>query len=101
MGERTPNRADATGVLSGLRGDVGRQQLARAAVEGVVCGLLDGLDALSRVASTTDGRLVVVGADPGRRRTVEYSPTWLAAPCWYRTASSTWPPAPASKQPRC
>ncbi len=60
-GERTPNRADATGVLSGLRGDVGREQLARAAVEGVVCGLLDGLDALSRVASTTDGRLVVVG----------------------------------------
>ena len=30
-----------------MRSDVGREQLARAAVEGVVCGLLDGLDALA------------------------------------------------------
>ena len=45
-GERTPNRPDATGVLTGLRSDVTRQQLARAAFEGVVCGLLDGRDAL-------------------------------------------------------
>jgi xylulokinase len=66
-GERTPNRPDATGVISGLRSDVGREQLARAAVEGVVCGLLDGLDALHRVAAPAgrsphvDGRLVVVG----------------------------------------
>jgi xylulokinase len=59
-GERTPNRPQATGVVAGLRTDVGREQFARAAVEGVVCGLLDGLDALSRVAPT-GGRLVVVG----------------------------------------
>ena len=59
-GERTPNRPDATGVLAGLRTDVGRADLARAAVEGVVCGLLDGLDALSAFAPC-DGRLVVVG----------------------------------------
>ena len=45
-GERTPNRPSATGVLAGLRTDVTREQLARAAVEGVVCGLLDALDAL-------------------------------------------------------
>ena len=59
-GERTPNRPDATGVLAGLRTDVARADLARAAVEGVVCGLLDGLDALSAFAPC-DGRLVVVG----------------------------------------
>ena len=59
-GERTPNRPGATGVLTGLRGDLDRPRLARAAVEGVVCGLLDGLDALSAFAPT-DGRLVVVG----------------------------------------
>lgn len=59
-GERTPNRPAATGVLSGLRSDVTREQLARAAVEGVVCGLLDGLDALSAFASA-DGRLLLVG----------------------------------------
>jgi xylulokinase len=45
-GERTPDRPDATGVLAGLRTDTTREQLARAAYEGVVCGLLDGLDAL-------------------------------------------------------
>jgi xylulokinase len=45
-GERTPNRPDATGTLTGLRGNVTPEQVARAAVEGVVCGLLDGLDAL-------------------------------------------------------
>jgi xylulokinase len=59
-GERTPNRPTATGVLAGLRSDVTRDQLARAAVEGVVCGLLDGLDALAGLVPT-DGRLLLVG----------------------------------------
>jgi xylulokinase len=59
-GERTPDRPGATGVLAGLRSDVTREQLARAAVEGVVCGLLDGLDALSAWAPT-DGRLLLLG----------------------------------------
>ena len=59
-GERTPNRPAATGVLSGLRSDVSREQLARAAVEGVVCGLLDGLDALGAFAPV-GRRLLIVG----------------------------------------
>jgi xylulokinase len=59
-GERTPNRPAATGVLVGLRSDVTREQLARAAVEGVVCGLLDGLDALQAFAPV-NGRLLLVG----------------------------------------
>ena len=60
-GERTPNRPDATGVLHGIRSDVSRGQLARAAVEGVVCGLLDGLDALQTAGVRTDGRLLLIG----------------------------------------
>ncbi len=60
-GERTPNRPDATGTVTGLRTDVTRQQLARAAVEGVVCGLLDGLDALAATGVPTGGRLFLVG----------------------------------------
>ncbi len=52
-GERTPNRPDATGLLGGLRSDVGREQFARAAVEGVACGLLDALDSLRRHAPVT------------------------------------------------
>jgi xylulokinase len=59
-GERTPDRPTATGVLAGLRSDVGREQLARAAVEGVVCGLLDGLDALAALAPI-GGQVVLVG----------------------------------------
>jgi xylulokinase len=45
-GERTPNRPDATGAVTGVRTTTTRSQLARAAYEGVVCGLLDGLAAL-------------------------------------------------------
>ena len=59
-GERTPNRPDARGTIGGLRTDVSRAQFARAAVDGVACGLLDGLDAL-RALTTIDGRLVLVG----------------------------------------
>jgi xylulokinase len=60
-GERTPNRPEATGMLAGLRSDVSAGQIARAAVEGVVCGLLDALDALSAAAVDTSGRLVLIG----------------------------------------
>ena len=46
-GERTPNRPDATASLHGLRLDnTTPRHLARAAVEGLLCGLADGLDAL-------------------------------------------------------
>jgi xylulokinase len=59
-GERTPDRPLATGVLSGLRSDVTREEFARAAVDGVVCGLLDAFDALRRHAAVT-GRVVLTG----------------------------------------
>jgi xylulokinase len=60
-GERTPNRPDASGVLAGLRSDATREDVARAAYEGVVCGLLDGLDALEAAGVGGDGRLLLVG----------------------------------------
>lgn len=59
-GERTPNRPDASGTLTGIRSDVTREQLARAAVNGVACGLLDALDALARF-SPAPGRVVLTG----------------------------------------
>lgn len=46
-GERTPNLPHAAGTLAGIRSDIGRAQLARAAVEGVVCNLLAGADRLT------------------------------------------------------
>jgi xylulokinase len=46
-GERTPNRPNASGALHGLRlANATPAGLARAAVEGLLCGLADGLDAL-------------------------------------------------------
>jgi len=60
-GERTPNRPAATGLLAGFRSDVTREQVSRAAHEGVVCGLLDGLDALAALGLPVGGRLFLVG----------------------------------------
>ncbi len=60
-GERTPNLPDATGSLSGLRTDTRREDLARAAHEGVVCSLLDGVDSLRAVGVETSGRLLLTG----------------------------------------
>ncbi len=59
-GERTPNRPKSTGWLSGLRSDITREQFARAAFEGVICGLLDGLDALRLHVGGTR-RVIMVG----------------------------------------
>jgi xylulokinase len=60
-GERTPNRPTATGTLAGLRSGTRPAQMARAAFEGVVCGLLEALDALSAAGVETAGGLWLVG----------------------------------------
>ncbi|MCC5953577.1 MAG: xylulokinase, partial [Acidimicrobiia bacterium] len=70
-GERTPDLPDATGLLTGLRSDVQRPQLARAATEGVICGLLEGLDALLDAGVTTPERLLVVGGGARSDATVQ------------------------------
>jgi len=70
-GERTPNRPDATGVLSGLRTSTTAEQIARAAFEGVVCGLLDGLGALGAAGVPTGGHLTVVGGGARSERLVQ------------------------------
>jgi xylulokinase len=60
-GERTPNRPNATGSVHGWRlANSTAAHLARASVEGVLCGLADGLDAL--VAQGFDvERIVLIG----------------------------------------
>jgi len=60
-GERTPNRPDATGTLHGVRlATSTREHLARAYVEGMLCGLADGLDAL-RAQGVPIERVMVIG----------------------------------------
>ena len=60
-GERTPNLPHASGSLHGLRqSNTTPAHIARAAVEGLLCGLNVGLDALSKVG--VDGkRIILVG----------------------------------------
>lgn len=60
-GERSPNFPNATGTLSGIRSDVEPGQIARAAVEGVICGLLEGGDLLQSLGLEMNGRLIVTG----------------------------------------
>jgi xylulokinase len=62
-GERTPNLPDASGTLTGLRrASMTPGNLARAAVEGMLCGLADGLDALRGVGVEPRRVLLVGGA---------------------------------------
>jgi len=60
-GERTPNLPDATGSLHGItRANYTPANLARAAVEGVVCSLADGLAAL-QAQGVEARRIILVG----------------------------------------
>jgi xylulokinase len=60
-GERTPNRPDATGAIAGLTVANGTAaNLARAAVEGMLCGLADAVDALVALGVPI-GRVILIG----------------------------------------
>lgn len=60
-GERTPNLPTATGRFVELRNDVTREQLARAAHQGVACGLLDGVDAIAAADVAIGSTLRLIG----------------------------------------
>jgi xylulokinase len=63
VGERTPNRPDATASLLGMTpGTTNRAHLARAAVEGMLCALADGLAAVERTGVTVERLLLIGGA---------------------------------------
>ena len=62
-GERTPDLPDATGTLGRItRTNATPENLARAAVEGMLCGLADGMDALRAQGLTTRRVLLIGGA---------------------------------------
>jgi xylulokinase len=67
-GERTPNLPDATATLAGLTlANTTRPSLARAAIEGMLCGLAAGLDAIRETGVDTTRILLIGGAaaNPG------------------------------------
>jgi xylulokinase len=62
-GERTPDRPDATATLFGMTlAGTTRENLARAAIEGLLCGLADGLDAVRGVGVEARRILLIGGA---------------------------------------
>ncbi|GII98291.1 xylulokinase [Sediminihabitans luteus] len=79
-GERTPNRPDATGTLHGLRLATTRpEHLARAHVEGMLCGLADGLDAL-RAQGVPVERLLLIGGGAQSEAVRRIAPQVLGMP---------------------
>lgn len=61
-GERTPMRPGSTGVLAGLRSNTTREQLAHAAYDGVVQGLVRGMNSIQALAGgRVTNRVLAVG----------------------------------------
>ncbi|WP_028046197.1 xylulokinase [Cellulomonas sp. URHE0023] len=76
-GERTPNKPDATGALHGMRlANTTPAHLARAAVEGMLCALADGIDAL-RAQGVPVQRLFLIGGGAQSAAVREIAPTVL------------------------
>lgn len=60
-GERTPNLPHQTGQLHGILTTTTANDIARAAIEGVLCGLLSGGKKLAEHNFISNGRLVITG----------------------------------------
>jgi xylulokinase len=79
-GERTPNLPDASGALHGMRlGNTTPAHLARAAFEGVLCGLADGLDALVDQGAAPE-RIIMTGGAAASPAMQQIAPTVLGLP---------------------
>jgi len=79
-GERTPNLPHARGLLAGLtRANASAANLARAAVEGMLGGLADALDAL-RAQAIPVNRVLLIGGAAASRAVRAVAPALFGAP---------------------
>ncbi|SDN40407.1 xylulokinase [Geodermatophilus siccatus] len=79
-GERTPNKPHATGALHGLTlATAEPAHLARAAVEGLLCGLADGLAAVA-AGGTPVRRVFLVGGGARSEAVRRIAPAVLGVP---------------------
>jgi xylulokinase len=79
-GERTPDRPRATGALHGLTlATTTPAHLARAAVEGLLCGLADGIDALLAQGVVLQ-RVLLVGGGARSEAVQQLAPAILGRP---------------------
>ena len=62
-GERTPNRPEATGVFAGMNlANSHRENIARAMIEGMICGLVDAVESLVNLGVDVQRILLIGGA---------------------------------------
>jgi xylulokinase len=79
-GERTPDRPHATGAVHGLtQATADRAYLARATVEGLLCGLADGLDAVA-AGGTPVRRVFLIGGGAQSEAVRRIAPAVLGVP---------------------
>ena len=86
-GERTPDLPDATGRLLNLRSNSTQAQVARAAVEGVLCGLLEGLDLLAKQGIRLDGRFILTGGAARSKAFRQTLADLTGEPIWVATVA--------------
>lgn len=60
-GERSPNRPGGVGILGGLSNETTREELAAAAFEGVLFGLVRGHEQIRAAGAGADGAVLVMG----------------------------------------
>ena len=79
-GERTPNLPDARGLLNGItRANATPANLARAAIEGMLCGLADGLDAV-RALGVPIERVLLIGGAAASQAVQQIAPALFGVP---------------------
>ena len=97
-----PTGRDATGALHGLTlATTTPAHLARAAVEGLLCGLADGLDALEQQGAAVERVLLVGGGARSRGAAPDRPGRARPARCSCRRPASTWPTARRGRPPGC
>lgn len=79
-GERTPNRPDATAAIHGLTlSNATAPNIARAAVEGILCGLTAGLRAMTDQGIPVS-RVILIGGAAASPAVREIAPTIFGVP---------------------
>jgi xylulokinase len=80
QGERTPDRPHSAGALHGLTlANSTAAHLARAAIEGMLCGLADALDALVRHGLSVS-RIVLIGGGARNEGVCRIAPAVFGRP---------------------
>ena len=103
-GERSPNRPGASGVLRGLTSANGTQEnLARAAVEAVLCSLADAIDNLADCGITAR-RVILIGGAARSEAVRRIAPVIFGVPVTVpepagSASSGGRPPAPRVRSP--